>query len=231
MSSGVSCCPLRVSEAWEREKIMAENKEIARQLAGFVAEFMTVQSAQEWKVDPSRNPDAQGAYITEQETGATIYVYLDWRNTDRVVIDSSYPEGSKREIYPEPQAFRTTAARDRDPYTIAAQVLKKVAVPEFFAEHKRCTEKLADREVAFAARDELARRLVNAFTANWVRSNTGDDSPEGSRRELSWWRHGEKPIHVDAKIDYRGEKVDVTVEDLSPDEAARVMELLKSFYN
>lgn len=212
------------------DREMDTNQEIARQLAGYLAQFMSGgQSLQEWKVDPDRNPDAQGAHITEQETGATVYVYLDWRNTDRVIVESKYPAGSSRAVYPEPQVFKMTADRYRDPAKIAGDVLRKVAVPEFFAEHKRCVEELAHDAAAFKLRQEVAARVASAFDVPNSRYTIAADSPESSHGEVSFWGCS-GPVPREVWLSHNADRNKVTVEELTPDQVVKVLELVASFY-
>lgn len=213
---------------------MAESKEIVRQLAGFVADYMTVQSPFVWKVNPDRNPASVGAYIYEEESGAEIFIRPDQHGKpDRVVIQSSYPDGWTRQVSPDPIQFQTSVDRFRDPHQIAAQVLRKVTVPEFFAEYRRCVERIGQDAAMVEVRGAVADRLVEAFKADWVQARVSEDTPEGHECTVSWWRSdapGRARIHADAWINYRADRIRLKLDELTADQAVKVMELLGTFY-
>lgn len=210
---------------------MAENREIFRQLAGFVATSMTLQSGLVWKVNPDRNPAAVGAYIYEVESGAEIYVRPDMHGKpDRAVFKSSFPDGTMKQVHPDPEVFTTSVARDRDPHQIALQVLRKVAVPAFFSEYKRVQERLGQDDAMVDVRGAVADRLVQTFRPHWVQARISEDTPEGHERTVSWFRHGDKPIHADAWINYKADRIRLKLDELTADQAVKVMELVSTFY-
>lgn len=127
---------------------MAEVKEIARQLGGFVATALTEVTGDTWSVEDPGEQHWSVYLVRKGDDGAVsgrVFIRLDG---DRVEFTSTYPAHT---VWPKPEHVKITAARDKDPKVIARDIARRL-LPKYLEEWQRVAEG-NERDVrAFAAR-------------------------------------------------------------------------------
>lgn len=199
-----------------------EERESLRQLAGFVATFMSTAHGDPWHVDGSQHRVASnGVYLIQPRTGAEVSVQYTEKSNGRVEFKAKYPDGTRKRVFPEPIQFSCTVDRYKDVDRIANDVLRKVVGPEYFAELKRCRESLDADQNNIRVRREIGDKLAAVYYPEKATVNAGNPGEKGT---VDWsWNFHPRPAVV---INHDGTKVSLRVEELTADEVAELLHVL-----
>jgi hypothetical protein len=202
---------------------MATLKEISQSVAGFVAPLLSEVTGETWVAD-DMHPASVGIYMRHVRTGAHVHVRPDERKSDRVVFSATYP---KSEVWPKPEALSIGANRYKSPDKLAQDVARRL-VPEYLKEWERVTASNREDDAMALVRSAHLKGLAEAFE---FPVTYGPNEPKHRSAEMSWYVRdagatGDN-MSGSAKVSYRADKVELTLSDLTPEDACEVLKVVR----
>lgn len=195
---------------------MAEVKEIARQLTGFVATALSEVTGDTWSVEDPGEQHWSVYLVRKGDDGAVsarVFVRLDG---DRVQFTSTYPAHT---VWPKPEHVKITAARDKDPKVIARDIARRL-LPKYLEEWQRVAEGNEKDQRAFVARGAVLEDLRQVLPLDLLHK---DDVSEN--RWSSRFRHGDG-VYGDLESNHGGTGFMLTAHGLSVDQTREILAII-----
>jgi len=209
---------------------MAEWKEIARDLSGFVATFLSEKTGDTWSVDQGKEHDWSVWLVrtdAEGKESGRVFVRPDDKDKERIMFSATYPANT---VYPRPRRVQITCDRFKDVDKIAGDILRRL-LPDAEAEWTRVAEGNALDVEQLKAR-EAAYESLSAV----VPLDRGREEPKVS--DTQWvadWRGPKGPAdhHVTAEVKANvwGSVFDVKLANLTIDQVHQILWVLKGGRN
>lgn len=189
---------------------MSTERQIVRDLAGFVVTELAALGRTFVPDTDERLAEHRGVYLDEPSTGARIFLSCVQGNTDRVQVSGIYPQNRLYKV----ERFAATTARDRGPQAVAKAITGRI-LPGYLAELARIRESNDEDVVMRAERAALVERLGLA---------EGAVDNKGTRADF--------PLRVNGTwgegyVSYRADSVDLHLRSLTPEQALAVARVLK----
>lgn len=199
---------------------MATQKEISQSVAGFVAPLLTEVTGETWVAD-DMHPDSVGIYMRHVRTGAHVFVRPE---EDRVIFSATYP---KSEVWPQPERLSIGASRNKSPDALAKDVARRL-LPTYLKEWERVTASNREDEAMALVRAAHLKGLAEAFE---YPTTFGPNEPKNRSAEMAWYVRdagatGEN-MRGSAKVSYRADKVELTLSDLSQEDACEILRVVR----
>jgi len=145
------------------------------------------------------------------DTGARLFMRINWRDESRVVISGEYP---KQPMYTHsPVSHEITVARTKSGKAIAGDILRRL-LPEYLTDLRSVQQRIAEREVREVREVEVAKSLE-------VVPETLRDFGDASRGLHRWELRGVGEFTVILRPEQ--ETVVLKLTDLTPEEAQVVL--------
>ena len=181
-----------------------EEQQITRQLAGLLAPELSKLGHDYVPNTDVRYADYPGVYL-DGPNGAQLYLRVDDKNTDRVVVRGVYPRNGMYGL----EHYRITVARDRGPAVIAREILRRL-LPGYLAQMAAIVVDNNERSQARAARLTLAKELASLLNGTIERES--DDSTQTNLRF-----YNDPRGYGDIRINYRADSVEMKLSSLPAD--------------
>lgn len=203
---------------------MAEWKEIARDLSGFVAKFLTDKTGDTWMVDQGTELDWSVWLVRKDADGnetGRLFVRKSQKDGDRVVFSGTYPSNT---VYPGPAHVEITCDRFKDADKIAGDIVRRM-LPKYDPEMVRVAEGNALDVAQFNARKAAYAELGNVVPLKLA----GHGHTVRDTRWVADYRKTRAEGHdlrAEITCDVWGKRYDVDLEELTIEQVRAILTLL-----